>query len=420
MSGRPPRDNPWLPYLIVGGCALLALTIAAVGTLTLVSLGRDTPPEPASRTLQQGALAGGPTPAPAPARTLVTIPLVGTTPTVVGSPLPGPRVAEATPRAQATTAPGSSSAGSAGRRTGVSTYTVAPGDTLGSIATRYGLSLQTLVLANSLGNSELLRVGQELQIPAVDGLVHEVQAGDTVARIANLYGVSAEEIGRQNGLDGSYTIRVGQSLVIPGATRPLATPTSPAPTSPPATRVPASPTHAPTAAATRTPAQPTAAPQGQPTAAPQPTAVPQATAAPQPTAPPQPTAAPQPSTTPAPARGSFEWPAMGNIIAPFSADHPSLDLSGNQGAPVLASAAGTVASVAQLDSGYGWQIVLDHGNGLSTMYGYLSAIQVRAGDRVGKLQVIGAIGQTGSAPRTQLHFELRLNGQPVDPRGYLP
>lgn len=293
MSSRPPRNEPWLPYVIVGGCALLALTVAAVGTLSLVSLGRDTPPDPTAKATQGTTLLIGPTPAPQ-ATTVSIAPTAssGATPTAMTIPLlqttlvpTGSSSREPTPRSTAASASASPTSAST-RRPGVSTYSVRAGDTLGSIAAMHGVSVQTLLQVNQLSNPAMLRVGQELHIPSADGLLHEVKAGETVNALARLYGVSANDIAKHNSLDSSYSLRVGQLLVIPGATRPAEAPTSAprTPTAAPATRVPASPT--------------TTATRAQPTTTPQPTAT--ATRQPSPTATRPPALPSAPSPTPRP------------------------------------------------------------------------------------------------------------------------
>jgi len=99
-------------------------------------------------------------------------------------------------------------------------YIVEPGDTLQSIAEKFGISVQTILYANDLTPSSILKVGQNLIILPVDGLLHIVKKGDTIYEIAKLYKVSQEEIVSFNALINEDDIYIGDILVIPGGTRP--------------------------------------------------------------------------------------------------------------------------------------------------------------------------------------------------------
>jgi murein DD-endopeptidase MepM/ murein hydrolase activator NlpD len=122
--------------------------------------------------------------------------------------------------------------------------------------------------------------------------------------------------------------------------------------------------------------------------------------------------------------GSFSWPVTGPITSPFgwrsspfngSPDfHPGLDIAAPTGTTVTAAAGGTVI-MAQWYGGYGNYILIDHGGGYSTGYGHLSAIYVSNGQAVKRGQAIGAVGMTGEATGPHLHFEVRIDGKPVDP-----
>jgi murein DD-endopeptidase MepM/ murein hydrolase activator NlpD len=122
--------------------------------------------------------------------------------------------------------------------------------------------------------------------------------------------------------------------------------------------------------------------------------------------------------------GSFSWPVTGPITSPFgwrsspfngSPDfHPGLDIAAPTGTTVTAAAGGTVI-MAQWYGGYGNYVLIDHGGGYSTGYGHLSAIYVSNGQAVKRGQAIGAVGMTGEATGPHLHFEVRIDGKPVDP-----
>lgn len=112
---------------------------------------------------------------------------------------------------------------------------------------------------------------------------------------------------------------------------------------------------------------------------------------------------------------------FGVRIDPFlgrPAMHTGLDLRGDIGEPVRATASGRV-SIAGREGGYGNMVEINHGNGLATRYGHLSEIDVRPGQQVRIGEVIGKIGSTGRSTGPHLHYETRLNGEPIDPTKFL-
>ena len=115
------------------------------------------------------------------------------------------------------------------------------------------------------------------------------------------------------------------------------------------------------------------------------------------------------------------WPVNGPITSGFGwrwgRMHEGIDIGASCGTPIHAAAAGTVIFSGWMD-GYGNFVIIDHGNGLATAYGHQSAIYVSGGS-VSQGQTIGAVGSTGHSTGCHLHFEVRVNGSPVDPLGYL-
>jgi murein DD-endopeptidase MepM/ murein hydrolase activator NlpD len=106
---------------------------------------------------------------------------------------------------------------------------------------------------------------------------------------------------------------------------------------------------------------------------------------------------------------------------PFSgrgAMHAGIDLAGRHGEPVRASAAGRVVRAERFGA-YGLAVDVDHGHGIMTRYAHLSRIDVAPGDEVSAGDRIGGMGSTGRSTGTHLHFEVRIDGQPVNPRPYL-
>jgi murein DD-endopeptidase MepM/ murein hydrolase activator NlpD len=98
--------------------------------------------------------------------------------------------------------------------------------------------------------------------------------------------------------------------------------------------------------------------------------------------------------------------------------HPGIDIGAPQGATIAASAGGRVI-FAGWYGGYGNAIIIDHGGSMSTLYGHCSQIFVSEGQDVQRGQAIGAVGMTGRATGPHLHFEVRVNGVPVDPTSRL-
>jgi murein DD-endopeptidase MepM/ murein hydrolase activator NlpD len=246
----------------------------------------------------------------------------------------------------------------------IKTYYVEPGDTISSIAAKFGLSPETLIWANQdlEKNPDFLWVGQALTVLPVDGVYHQVGGGDTLDGIAGTFKVDPAAIIDYplNEIDpDSLLIRTGQWLIVPGGNRPF---------------------------------------------------VPRTVAA---------------FSGPAPAdasggTGIFGWPASGSITQGYFGYHPGLDIGGWQGASVLAADSGYVI-VAQWDgSGYGNMIVIDHGNGFQTVYAHLQSMYVGLGTNVSKGQQIGEMGSTGNATGPHLHFELRQGTVQRNPYGFLP
>nr|WP_157064157.1 M23 family metallopeptidase [Methylobacterium tarhaniae] len=98
--------------------------------------------------------------------------------------------------------------------------------------------------------------------------------------------------------------------------------------------------------------------------------------------------------------------------------HTGIDLRGEYGAPARATAAGTV-TLADYSGGYGNMVEVDHGHGLVTRYAHLSAITVAPGQAVAAGQMVGRVGSTGRSTGTHLHYETRVDGEPVDPQRFL-
>ena len=133
-------------------------------------------------------------------------------------------------------------------------------------------------------------------------------------------------------------------------------------------------------------------------------------------------AAAQGSSDTTPSSSGLVWPVSGPVVSPFGYRwgrlHAGIDIAVPYGTPIHAAAAGTVV-LAGWVGGYGNYTCIDHGGGLATCYAHQSSFAVSQGAQVGQGQLIGYVGCTGHCFGPHLHFEVRINGAPVDPLGYL-
>lgn len=266
-------------------------------------------------------------------------------------------------------------------RTTVITYTVQPGDTIFGIAQKFGLTPHTIYWANSdvlHDNPHLLWPGMVLNILPVNGVYHTVEAGETVASIAEKYNVDPEVIYNEwNDLERGQPLEPGMKLVIPGGTREFLVWQLPK----------YSNLRGAAAVGSGVCALPSIGLRG---------------------------------------NGWFIWPTDGRRISgwtfhdPRNPPHAGIDIGLRTGDPVYAADNGVVAYAGWNDWGYGYLIVLDHGNGFQTYYAHLSAIWVVCGQSVYQGTPIGAGGSTGHSTGPHLHFEIRYEGVPQDPLYYLP
>ncbi len=129
--------------------------------------------------------------------------------------------------------------------------------------------------------------------------------------------------------------------------------------------------------------------------------------------------------------GVFGWPLaiqgrvssnFGYRIHPISGTrrlHAGVDIAAPAGTPILAAESGTVIRVQNLSTGYGHNVIVAHGSNISTLYGHMSSINVSVGQTVSRGQRLGGVGSTGASTGNHLHFEVRVNGSPVSPWGYI-
>ena len=261
-------------------------------------------------------------------------------------------------------------------------YEVQPGDTVSTIAARFGLQPESIAWNNvEISDQDVLAVGQLLRIPATDGIIHEVRLDETLSDVAARYAVDLNAITTftSNGIEQPDDVQEMQLVFVPGGT--IAPPPPPEP-----------------AAAAAEPAQPAGS---------------DAAAAP---------AAP-PAVPFTPSAGLI-WPTSGPISSYMGASHPlgiDIDLYNNPGAPILAATSGVVTFAGgDPCCSYGLYVVIVSPGGIETLYAHLSSINVVQGQQVAQGDVIGYGGCTGYCTGNHLHFEVIDNDIRRDPLAYLP
>ena len=294
--------------------------------------------------------------------------------------------------------------------------------------------------------------------------VHRVEKGETLFHIAKGYGLSAEELAAANGLDVTAALVVGTELLVPGAVEPAGGSAAQAEHSPQeAARPPVArvwetavepragqplppellrafdtsakapsdvPLPADLARAFDHPTAPVARPTPPPVTAEKSAAV-AASIGPGPGAEaPASRAPPAAGRTAVAARGSIasapagvlQWPLRGVLYARFGKKgrepHDGIDLAAPAGTPVRTAGEGMVL-FAGPQSGYGLIVVVGHEKGLVTVYAHSRDLRVRTGQNVRPGQVIATVGESGKTSGPHLHFEVRVEGEPVDPLRFL-
>lgn len=243
-------------------------------------------------------------------------------------------------------------------------YTVKPGDTLSAIAQRFNIKKETLIWENNLWNANYLRTGSIVKILPVNGVSHRVKKGDNLDKIAKKYNIKKEDIIRQNQLEEVESLVAKTILVIPGAKKTISY----------ANR---NNYNAPTNAALYNHV--------------------------------------------GKVKGQLLWPTTKNarLTQYFHRGHYAIDISNRARGPIFASAAGKIIRADYgWNGGYGNVVIVDHGNGMETLYGHNEKIYVTVGQYVEQGQSIAWMGNSGRVygpTGIHLHFEVRINGVKYNP-----
>lgn len=272
-------------------------------------------------------------------------------------------------------------------RVDVLVYTVEQGDSLFAIAETFGLKPETVLWGNFdtlADNPHTLQPGQKLNILPVNGTYHEWREGENLIKVSEYYGVDPLDIIQWPGnhIDiydfdmDNPSFDPGKMLIVPGGKRELVDYGPPAITR-----------DNPAIAATYGPGHCGTVYQG------------------------------------SVGVGVFIWPTTERWIVGYDynpgANHPAIDIAGSVGSPVWASDNGVVVYSGWSNYGYGYLVVIDHGNGWQTLYAHLNSISVGCGQSVNQGQGIGGLGSSGNSSGAHLHFEMIYVGTKVNPWNFL-
>jgi len=264
-------------------------------------------------------------------------------------------------------------------RSDAQSYEVEAGDSVFGIAQKFKLKPETVLWANSRllnDNPNMLSTGQQLAIPAADGILYQVKAGDTIESLAKKYKADVESIisWPSNKIDiADPQLVAGSTILIPGGSREMST------------------WVVPTIWRANSGANKTVN-QGCDT-----------------------------SGVNVMGSGYFMWPADNHSISgnDFWSGHLGIDIAAGYGASVYAADSGVVVYAAGIGGGYGLMVMIDHGNGYHTLYAHNSQIVAQCGQGVRKGQLIAYAGSTGNSTGAHLHFEIRYLGSFVNPHDFV-
>ena len=244
----------------------------------------------------------------------------------------------------------------------ITEYRVVEGDTVSSIAVKFGVSIDTIIWENDLKSVDAIKVNQILKILPETGVRHIVKRGETLSSIAKRYQANAQSMidypFNTFADDESFSLMAGQEMFVPEGIMPKQVIVDTA----------------------------------------RYTAI---------------TVAPIPGVR---GEGSFMWPTSGTISQRFYWYHQAVDIASRASPDILASQGGTVIT-AGWGGGYGNMVVIDHGNGYRTLYGHMrtGTLVVSPGQKVSQGQKLGIMGSTGRSTGPHLHFEVQGPQGKVNP-----
>jgi LysM repeat protein len=260
-------------------------------------------------------------------------------------------------------------------------YEVQDGDTISTIAEKFGIGVSTILWENDLNAYSVIRPGDKLDILPVSGVTHKVTSGESLQSLANKYGVSEKDIVSANDLTAGQGLVIGQKLIVPGGRKEQFVSQQ-------------AKTYS-GFAMVRDIIKPIKSIGKSDN-----------------------DDAPKKSNAPR-ISNKMTWPTVGyRITQYFSWRHFAIDIANHVGTPLYAADAGVIES-AGWGRGYGNNIVINHGGGKKTRYAHLSAFNVSKGDVVEKGEQVGLMGSTGWSTGPHIHFEVIINGVKYNPLNYV-
>jgi len=261
-------------------------------------------------------------------------------------------------------------------------YTVEKGDSVFGIAKKFNIKPETVLWANEdqLNDSpDMLSPGMVLKIPPVDGVYYQWKENDTLTSVADQFKAKVDDILNWPGNKMDLTnpeVKVDEWVMVPGGEREFRT------------------WIVPQIARDKSGVSKSVYGPG----------------------------ACAGNYDGAYGTGWFAWPSASHVLSgnDFWSGHLGIDIAAFTGDPVYASDSGVIVFAGWSTGGYGYMVMIDHGNGYQTVYGHLSAVGVSCGQSVYQGNYIGSAGSTGNSTGSHLHFEIRLWGQFINPWYVLP
>lgn len=249
-------------------------------------------------------------------------------------------------------------------------YVILAGETISSIAEKFALNVNTILWENDLTARSLIKPGAKITILPANGVTHVVAKNENISKISQKYDIEVAKIVDSNDIDADDPVKIGQRLFIPGGKKIIES------------QAVVNKSYAGTNINSGS-------------------------------------AVVNPNQKPAYTGGKLLWPTVGARISQYySWSHKGLDIANKTGTPLYAAESGTIER-SGWSNGYGYNVIINHGGGLKTLYGHASKLYYKAGDKVKRGDIIADMGSTGWSTGPHIHFEVIVNGVKQNPLNYI-